>query len=848
MEGFYGRAHTLQECRFLGEGDEQAPVLTRLLWVLNTEGSAVVPPSDANDIFVALTKLLHGTSPFVGLLAMQCISLLLPQISSGFFATRSLTRLFEGIPVLRAPAIRLLGLVATDTSLPEVKKLARLAASNPQEDFLVASAGFAACVARFDIDSQAAANCAAVEGPAGAFLASFVPPEQVVTTNPYGRLAMLKKVRQSISLDEKQKLAIYIDCLKQGSSGSRSTSASSSSTSFKVQMVTLEALKGVVDLSPTTLRPKAEKVSGSLATFLSDASSTVGRAACLSLIERFIERNAEHAEASIFAPLLKALEAASGNSNVSVACAAACILVRAQCMGVGIVSAELLKRLTGILPSLPNTECATACEALRLLAAQSPELLFTCIPALTGYLSSENKCLRSPVFNVLADLLSGGDAEVMSGVLRSMLLYLDDCNDVVMSRRFCDMIPRLNLAKQLTEAPGILRLILRILWNCAVLESPSVRLAASSAIRTIGSRPDLSEDIRNDYKTALKHIAIIYEDLGPASLAPTIGRFVDVDSILNNSQAVAKGEYGSIVYTDKEPEVCQRTNQTASIGTPSQTLQPSHSSLPNGSTAHVREILSHLQASQLVPGVEFAISAYMRKDAAAAFSSSMFMPLLDSSYDIACDVMKIFISSPKRSGVVLVFCLGSRDDDLVLSKAVLTIPGATPSQVQFEDVTRMTPKVGYAYLPLDAFGLDSYDTIIEGLLAGQGARGISSELEFTACGMTDTVTLRSIVIDLFDCVSRYSSDDSKFQEKSTEAEFILHDIHTSEDAEDRVPSFLGLHARHSDGSLTMTGSILTVGPVHATCVLTEKDCAVRMRLGVMGDPFDVLCAILESSK
>lgn len=848
----------LQECRYLSERafsvDEQKELLAKLLCVLNTKGPEIVPQKQATEIFFALTKILHGGNTVLHSATVQAISLLCCRTDAGYFATRSLTKLYESSRPMQPACLRLLGTVCNSSALADVSKLATTAVSDFKNERLVASAG-AAVNGRglrslsVSLAPQAASSLPKVSGPAGALLVRILAKESIAKAasastakNPYARLQLIKEAiqvaraspegRATGQWSQRGVIQFLLEFLPSVSEATKTVSkppagGSLTGSSTATAMVQLEALKWLLDynVSPFTfsaVRPHAEQVLAAAAAFLVSSPSTVGRTALLVHLVPFIDAARENRFA---APqiLFGALEACSTDSNQQLSAYALICLVR-----FGHPNARVfVGKLASYVPSftkkvdegLQQACVTTAVEYCRT----NPGLARAVVPALAQLLASPSRSLMLLGYGALAKL-----APVDEEALRLLLEHFEDCRDESVNRDICELLTRLGrsgsnslmaagarasgAAVQAGSATGLKAAgarelnIICSLWSRSQLEEPSVRIAALGALRSIGDKATVlgaaspanssQAGVGRLVSSVLKSVALSSSDDDPyiAELCSLQGADeivpYDIDSILNNSEAILRGDTSCVDFFDSPLDSLWGgdTIETASLGrlsspgsrgvtpgrdlfaspqgprrpAPAQKPSAQIQTRPSGAldalalSQHfcetnplVRETLDIVAENGLIPG----LSSWKGSTSVRLFTNGKLDRVSQESADLDVQLLKLVVSVKGRAHAILAYKVSASEDDFLIQNAFIKYrknPHVKTTNV-VDEVGGSKNALLIATFPVEVTAAESSKgTAMCDTMAQISLR---QDLCFLVDGAKESIKLSDVVFEAFDFVT-----------------------------------------------------------------------------------------------
>jgi len=839
----------LQECRYLSERafsiDEQKDMLSKLLYVLNTRGPEIVPQKQASEIFFALTKILHSGNTVLHSATLQAITLLSQRTDAGYFATRSLTKLYETSKAMQPACLRLLGTVCNSSALADVSKLATAAISDVKNERLVASAG-AAVNGRglrtlpVNLAPQAASSLPKVTGPAGALLVRILAKESLSRAvavssprSPYARLQLIKEAVQVARAspdghgagqwNQRSIIQFLLDFLPSVAESTKAagkpSAGGSSSFSTGTAMIQLEALKWLLDydISPFTflmVRPYAEQVLAAAAAFLVSSPSTVGRTALLAHMLSFIKSAREN---RFTAPqlLLGALESCAADNNQQLVAYALICLVQLGHANARLFVGKLAscvqsftKKLDEELQRMCVTTAVEYCRA-------NPGLARAVVPSLSQLLARPSRSLMLLGYGALAKL-----APVDAGALRLLLEHFEDCRDESINHDICELLTRLGRSgagplMSAAQAPGQAEdfrdkdlTIICSLWSRAQLEEPGVRIAALGALRSIGGK------------------AAVLGASGPASSAQAgLGRLVsgvlgnvalssreddpyleelcclqglddiipyDVDSILNNSDAILKGDMGCIDFFDAPLDSLWGgdTIETVGVGrlsspgsrgvAPSRNIfaspqGPRGAGLaqdsaalplrPSGaldsfslsqhiydSNSLVHEVLDLLAEKELVPG----FSSWKDKAAGArVFTNQKLDRVSQESADLSVQLLKLAVSVHEKVYAVLAYKVAAAEEGFAVENVFVKFrknPHVKTTTVA-DEVGDSKTALLIAAFPVEIDGGDGVAGEQTSLCDALSQISLRQDLCFLVDGSKESFRLTDLTFDAFDFVT-----------------------------------------------------------------------------------------------
>lgn len=514
------KAFVVQECRFLGERsatvESQRVVLTKLLYILNTEGLAGFSAKECGELFFNLTKILHAPSTALHALAVQCLERVAGRVDSAFFLTGSLLKLFESSAPLKPTCLRLLGAVSGPASLADTAKLVKMCASDPRDERLVASACFAAARAGVSLREQAASNVARVAGVCGYALAGFVPLERLAAQagecGPYATLCLVHRLAADRTTDPRRVLGTLLALLPEAPSGKRAyaSAASSRSTSYAAHMVPLAALRALNTLPAAALRPHAAAVAAGYAAFLAATVSAVSKVAALRTASEFLRICAGAGVGAgggsgaplgaAYAPLLAALEAEAGSASPQAAALACSALL---CYG-SALPRGLSARLYELLPELRGRVRAEAVLTLTAYTQQHAEESAGLVDLLAPQLAGRDADVAQASFAALAAICRCGDGAAARAALAAVTQNLEDCADESIARQSCALVAegvvRAAAAGAPRDAPQDAlphaAPALRALWNRCNLDCTAVQLSAVRALARVCTAAAVPDAVR----------------------------------------------------------------------------------------------------------------------------------------------------------------------------------------------------------------------------------------------------------------------------------------------------------------------------------------------------------------
>lgn len=955
----FDKGQTLQQCRYLAEQttseETRCEILTALLWIFNTEGTRVITDADLKGLFISLTKILAVSNMTTQILSMRCIHAIIPRLDSALFIVNSLCKLYDQVKALQPMCLRLLSEVSVDANVTEATKMTRIAASDSRDSALVSAAGYAASVIGISIADQAAPNCTAVKGPAGAFLASYVKVDKLgQVTNPYAQLILIRRLIDNKDIDNQKKLKIFMEYFpKQSAPAKKYDGHSGASTSFTEQMCPLEALKSVLLLPYAVYSRKLKAVTLGVAHYLSGAIGSVGRTVGLNLAHLLLRSCSQNgyfenfnlettgSDTSIFT-LLSAVESAAGSVSHSVAVLAGQVLIEFYCWiaetpfaqayaasrensASGASTGKLINTIVSLLPHVNNTLRSGFLSSLKEYAKVSPQNVTATLPILAQFLELRDSNLRAQTFGLLIDfseksLSKSNDRaiELSARSLHIILELLEDSPNPFITKKICDLISGLDVTNYLYKgsfsdttcdtphdaskkksalsldeaAEKALLPIVCLLWNRARLETTSTRIAVIDALYSLSINSGCPDTIQHECTRVLRILAdISAEDdeymrdyimthlhqqktLKSAKSTNSSIMYLDVDSILAAEEDVLKGDFSSIELTSAQPAIkpdtmleCSKSQALRSISLVTQKYAPPtklKDSEPMGVYKLLKNCFAQVREASILDDSELdtiendlidiegtrSLSNYL-------FTNGIWHPIVNSSYDIRCDVSYLFLNTTMHKGVLILFSMGTSDKDLKADKIQLhlTMNGSNISgPASAEDVSCTNPAKRYLWLPFDALPYKGFDE----LLNKTDTQDIfGGTLTYDINGTSDSVRLRPFGPSSFDLISNAASDsvsalrtvfaDSKDMLSGT---FQLPDLSTKEDAADRIPSFLGLSLLESnetgdDITLFLGGQVFLRSAALVKCRIYLVDKKVHLRMDLAGPSRESIMNLMQ---
>eukprot|EP00768_Dysnectes_brevis_P006853 gnl/Dysnectes_brevis/556_a614_2357.p1 GENE.gnl/Dysnectes_brevis/556_a614_2357~~gnl/Dysnectes_brevis/556_a614_2357.p1 ORF type:complete len:846 (-),score=196.92 gnl/Dysnectes_brevis/556_a614_2357:35-2572(-) len=452
----------LQECRQLGDqktpSSVQKTIMTRLLFLINT--NTEFTKAEANDIFFSLTKVLYLPSQEIQAIGLLCIQGIIHLVDSAFFLMRSLTKIIENCPPLKASAIRLLSKVAGESSQTHAERIVKLALTDSDTRIQIAAARTAESLG-LSMPEQAIRALSKAEDLPAAHIRALAPARRARGVPSKG---VHDQLYMTGGMSKEQLFALL-----PGDGGSKAP-LSSSEGSFAGAMPALQALRLLCSMTLTD-RAEIKRLGDGLTNYLRyRAASSPAKLVVLRLIASYMK---DH-DYRPFAPLVRK---EVDNGSLAVSALASVISLEASGAHEGTAA-----RLASLLPKLKGEVRLEAAQAVGGFCRRQPSAAAEVMPALGGLLASDDPTLSVCAFETLSAMLSVAGTRTLS--LDILLHHFEDCREQDMSTRIAGLLADIG---GMLDTQAMRRRVVAALWNRVILESVRVRSAAYHSLGALMS-------------------------------------------------------------------------------------------------------------------------------------------------------------------------------------------------------------------------------------------------------------------------------------------------------------------------------------------------------------------------
>lgn len=507
--------------------------------------------------------------------------------------------------------------------------------------------------------------------------------------------------------------------------------------------------------------------------------------------------------------------------------------------------------------------------------------------------------------------------ELSARSLHVILELFEDSPNPFITKKICDLISGLDVTNYLykgsfsdtfdtthstSEETSIKALndaaekallpIVCLLWNRARLETTSTRIAVIDALYSLSINPGCPDTIQHECTRVLQILAKIsaendeyirdyimthlhqQKNVKSAKFTGNSVMYLDVDSILAAEEDVLKGNFTSIELTSTQPTIkpdtmleCSKSQALRSISLATQKYaQPTKLKdfIQVGVYKLLRDCFTYVREADILNNSELdtiendladiegtrSLSNYL-------FTSGIWHPIVNSSYDVRCDVSYVFINTALHKGVLILFSMMTSDKDLEADKIQLhlTMNGSKISApAPAENVSNTNPVKRYLWFSFDTLPYKGFDEL---LTKTDNQEIFGGTLTYDINGMSDTVRLRPFGPSNFDLISTAASDsistlrtmfsDSKEVLSGT---FQLPDLSTKEDAADRIPSFLGLSLLETNEvgdeiTLFLAGQVFLQSAAIVKCKIYLCDKKVHLQMDIVGSSKETIMNLMK---
>ncbi|ERL89814.1 hypothetical protein D910_07175 [Dendroctonus ponderosae] len=466
------KSAVLQEARIFNEASvnprKSTAVLTKLLYMLN-QGERL-SPKEATDVFFAMTKLFQSRDLVLRRLVYMGIKELSTMAEDVIIVTSSLTKDMTGKEdMYRAGAIRALCSITEAGMLPSIERYMKQAIVDRSP-----AVSSAALISAMHMTWFAAEGVKRWVNEA---------QEAVLSDNimvQYHALGLLYRIRRADRLAV-SKLVARLTRLSLKSPYAVCMLYIEACFRHKSEMVVYEAARAVVNLERTTSRELAQAVSV-LQLFCGAPKATLRFAAVRTLNQVAIAHPAAVTACNLD------LENLITDSNRSIATLAITTLLKT---GAESSVDRLMKQIATFVSEISDEFKVVVVQAIRALALKFPRKHSSLMNFLSAMLRDEGGLeYKASIADTIITIIEDNPEAKETG-LAHLCEFIEDCEHTSLAVRILNLLgkegPR-------TKQPSR---YIRFIYNRVLLECPSIRAAAVSAMAQFGaSCPDLLPNIQ----------------------------------------------------------------------------------------------------------------------------------------------------------------------------------------------------------------------------------------------------------------------------------------------------------------------------------------------------------------
>ncbi|CAG9862394.1 unnamed protein product [Phyllotreta striolata] len=483
----------LQEARVFNETSVNPRkctlILTKLLYLLN-QGEAL-NVKEATDVFFAMTKLFQSKDVVLRRMVYLGIKELSSTADDVIIVTSSLTKDMTGKEdIYRAAAIRALCSITDATMLQAIERYMKQAIVD--RNSAVSSAALVSSlhmtkmapevVKRWVNEAQEAINSdnVMVQYHALGLLYHIRKSDRLAVTkliakltrttlkSPYAVCMLIRIIAKLLEEEDSGNDFPYFDFIE-------------SCLRHKSEMVVYEAAHAIVNLKRTTSKELAPAVSV-LQLFCGSPKATLRFAAVRTLNQVAISHPAAVTACNLD------LENLITDSNRSIATLAITTLLKT---GAESSVDRLMKQIASFVSEISDEFKVVVVQAIRALALKFPRKHNTLMNFLSAMLRDEGGLeYKASIADTIITIIEDNPEAKESG-LAHLCEFIEDCEHVSLAVRILHLLGR---EGPKTKQPSR---YIRFIYNRVILECPSIRAAAVSAMAQFGaSCPDLLENIQ----------------------------------------------------------------------------------------------------------------------------------------------------------------------------------------------------------------------------------------------------------------------------------------------------------------------------------------------------------------
>ncbi|KAH0575602.1 Coatomer gamma subunit [Spironucleus salmonicida] len=514
--------------------EQQRLELLRLLLALFDHKQPKISTKQYEQIFFAVIKILSSKNQQLLYVALQIISIITPIVPSAFFATRSLTTIYDKFVAIKPATLRLLGKVANSASIGDVQRLIKVSMASKNER-LMTSAIIVAKQNNIIID----VDISKIFGPAGVIIGQMKSIDKLISIsnlNYYCQFSVLQRSCEII--DERKRLIVILNMLP----------ISAKDIYQEKYFVYAECLKQINQISFQTVKIQLQQVCQSFIMLFQHCRVDNQRVVVLREFSYFYALLPQQSEVFTISQHIIRTASTSANHIISVLALTSLIQVSPQIQDT-IKLLSLLQFTTGYIKekALLSLNMLSEKESTASIAVNISKLM----------IKSHDSSITNSGFKMIISMIQY--ANMFDQIVEILLEDIDLCSDQDINRQICEI-----LGQTKTDQLKIASILLQ---RC-LLGDQNLKQAAYQGLLFLFERSQPTDQFYSSVLKALNQVQIQSDLNDFITPSNTIEKF-SVQDILYFQDDIISGNYdivfGSIQFDIQDEKPTQQSKNLSTI-------------------------------------------------------------------------------------------------------------------------------------------------------------------------------------------------------------------------------------------------------------------------------------------